>query len=248
MSVEITHDNDELIIYLKNQSPIELTDFATSMLALSQEYQSKNPKDHHLYIKEVKTGSICAVLVAGAFGALPFVAHANDLIDFGKHMITLLRYLKGERQEPPPMTQQTLANVSKFVEPIAKDNGSILQLEVKGDNNKIVINSLDANAIQNRIVREQERLKEPLQGNYNNVVLYWKQTRQDTKNGYKGVIESLSDKEVKVRFADSTIQSQMVQEHPYKHAYVVDVNVQTVKGQPALYTITEFYESIELGD
>lgn len=237
----------ELIIHIKNNHPIELQDFANSMMAISQEYQDTQPKDCRLYIKEVKSGSIIATLVAGAGVALPLFEHANTMLEFSKNLINILAYLKdGSSEQKTEVSTKTLTNINKFVEPIAKDNGSVLYINITGDNNSLSINSTEANAIQNRIQREQNHIKNTLNGNYQNVLLYWKQTRQDTKNGYKGIIESLSDKEVRVRFADSTIQSQMVQQHPYKHAYLVDVNVQTVNNKPALYTITHLHELIEI--
>lgn len=248
MSIELIHNENKLIIYIKNQEPIELSDFANSMTALSNEYQAEFGKDHRLYIHEVRSGSICATLVAGVAVTLPMFEHANSIIEFGRNFMSILRYLRGEQSTKPELTQQTLNNINKFIEPIAKDGGSILNIEITGDNNMLVINSNDANAMQNRIKREQELLKIPVQGIHDNVVLYWKQTRQDTKKGYKGIIETISPKEIKVNFADNHIQSQMVQEHPYKHAYLVDVKVQTVHGKPALYTITQFHDVIDLDD
>ncbi|CAM9314088.1 class I SAM-dependent methyltransferase [Acinetobacter bereziniae] len=80
------------------------------------------------------------------------------------------------------------------------------------------------------------------------VVLYWTQTRSDNRKGYKGIIESISDKEVKILFDSDEIQYEMIhgEDQIYEKAYVVDVYVETIKDKPAVYKIKKFHESIDL--
>lgn len=249
--MEVTQKSPtELVIYIKNAEPIELGDFANSMSGLANEYEHQHKGDVKLLIKEIHHGSIIATLITAGVGVLPFIENSNHIIDFGKHLMNILTYLKGKHTEtPPPLTQQTLQNINKFVEPIAKDSGSVVQIE--GDNNMIIINSAEANEIQRNAQIELARLNTPITGIHKNALMYFNQTRADNRQGGdKGVIEAISPKEVKVIFDTPELKNRIIRqsERVYDNAYVVDVNVQTVNQKPALYTVINFHEVVPLND
>lgn len=251
-------ENTMLTVNIKNQSPVDLIDFAQSMISLGAEYSDYIAESNShlvsdeikLYIKEIRPGSIITELVALAPALMPFAEHANTVIDFTGHMKSCIDFLKGMGSRPEKLDKQTLTRVSKFVEPIAKDSGSILQLDASNNTGNITINinSLEANAIQNKASREIEKLNEPIVGLHKQVVLYWTQTRSDNRKGYKGIIESISEKEVKVLFENDEIQYEMIhgEEQIYEKAYVVDAYVETIKDKPAAYRIMKFHEAIDL--
>ncbi len=259
-NIELLASDDKamLTINMKNKQPVDLIDFAQSMISLGAEYsdfiaESQNhlvSDEIKLYIKEIRPGSIITELVALAPALMPFAEHANTVIDFTKHFKSCIEYLKGSGSKPVDLDKQTLSRVSKFVEPIAKDVGSILQLDASNNTGSITINinSTEANAIQNKATKEIEKLKEPILGLHKQVVLYWTQTRSDNRKGYKGIIESISDKEVKILFDSDEIQYEMIhgEDQIYEKAYVVDVYVETIKDKPAVYKIKKFHESIDL--
>lgn len=245
----------ELVVHIQNQAPIELLDFTQTMTSLAVEYNHhSNTDDVKLYIKKVESGSIIATLMASAPALLPFVEHANSVIEFASHLKRVTDYLKGEPVPKPPLDRHTLNNINQIVEPVAKDRGAVINigtLNVYGNDNRFSINSTEANAIQNAARREMESLKEPISAYQDKVVLYFSQARGDNKKGDKGVIELISKKEVKVAFDSQELKSRMIIDVDYNifdRAYLVDVKVQTVNDKPVLYTITEFYESIELDD
>lgn len=251
-------DTAMLTVNIQNKDAVDLIDFAQSMISLGAEYseyiaESQNhlvSDEIKLHIKEIRSGSIITELVALAPTLMPFAEHANTVIDFTKHMKSYIDYLKGVGSKPDNIDKQTLNRVNKFVEPIAKDGGSILQLDASNNTGHITIsiNSMEANAIQNKANKEIEKLKEPIVGLHTQVVLYWTQTRSDNRKGYKGVIESISDKEIKVLFDNDDIQYQMIhcEEQIYDHAYIVDVYVETIKDKPIAYKIKKFHETIDL--
>lgn len=259
-NIELLPSDDEtmLTVNIKNKNPVDLIDFAQSMISLGAEYSDYIAESNNhlisdeikLYIKEIRPGSIITELVALAPALMPFAEHANTVLDFTNHMKSCIEYLKGFGAKPDNIDKQTLSRVSKFVEPIAKDNGSVLQLDASNNSGTITINinSLEANAIQNKAAREIDKLNEPILGLHKQVVFYWTQTRSDNKKGYKGVIESISEKEVKVLFESDEIQYEMIhcEEQIYEKAYIVDVYVETIKDKPAVYRITKFHEAIEL--
>lgn len=79
------------------------------------------------------------------------------------------------------------------------------------------------------------------------VVLYWTQTRSDNKKGYKAVIESISNKEVKVLFGDNEIQHEMIHcEEQIYEKHMLLMFMETVRDRPAVYKIMKFYEAIDL--
>lgn len=239
----------ELVIHIKNIEPIELGDFASSMNALAHEYEHQHKGDVKLLIKEIRQGSIIATLITAGVAILPFAEHANNIIDFGKHLMSILAYLRGGSSETPPLTQQTLSNINKFIEPIAKDHGSVVQIE--GDNNMIIINSAQAKDIQRNAQIELARLNTPITGIHKNALLYFNQTRADNRQGGdKGVIEAISPKEVKVIFDTPELKNRIIRqsERVYDNAYIVDVKVQTINQKPALYTVIDFHEIVPLDD
>ena len=100
------------------------------------------------------------------------------------------------------------------------------------------INSLEANAMQNMIAKERERLKEPDQKYYEKVVLYWYQARDEKSSqvGDKGIVEDISPKPVKIIFSTNAMKSSIIhdKENPFLSCYVVDLNVESTPKSPLL--------------
>lgn len=111
------------------------------------------------------------------------------------------------------------------------------------------MNSLEANAAQNAIQREQLRLREPSARAHEKVLMYWWQARNDITGhaGDKAKIESIYDCPVKTLFMDDSIKSAILLDEPYpfKKAFIIDVVVETIEGKPMLYKITRFHEAID---
>jgi hypothetical protein len=103
----------------------------------------------------------------------------------------------------------------------------------------IVINSEQANAVQNgvrRFIGPQPKI----QGTFEREVLYLHQVRDDPKSkaGDRGIIERFSPKPVKLHIMTAEAKAAILDEpYPFKKAYVVDGQVSTVEGDPALYKI-----------
>src|SRR6266446_3921643 len=148
-----------LSIEIKNTQPIELVDLTESLIGFADEYKrhiaisdpSALPEEIKLYVKEMRTGSIIADLIAIAPLMLPFVADANHVIEFCEYLSRAYKYLTGRSREKPEMEKADLLNLMRIVEPIAKDVGA--QINVGTINVaapiQITLNSLEANAAQN---------------------------------------------------------------------------------------------------
>jgi hypothetical protein len=259
--VELLEDAAQLVVKINNNAPIEVSDFARSMLSLGNEYQrflgtgeyAATPDDVKLFVRDVRSGSITATLAAFAPAAIPFIEHADSIVEFAKHLKTMYEWLRGEGSgKPAKLDKTTLQNLNYIVEPVAKDAASQLNISAINIQGGLVVNlpitSLDANAIQNHIRRELDALAEPVTGLHEQVVMYWAQARGAGKVGDKARIESLYKGDVKVRFTDDQLKSSMLHKQPYPFgtAFVVDVVVETVRERPVLYKVMRLHEVIPL--
>jgi len=246
-----------LTIVIKNSKPVELADLTRSLLSFADEFtryiEANEPEavagEVKLYIKEMKSGSIVADLVAISPQIVQLISYTNAVISFGKHLKTAYDYLTGKSDEKPELDKASYDNLSSIVEPIAKDRGS--QLNIGSIQGAVVINinSKDANAAQNAVRKQLENLKEPESRLHEKVLLYWYQARADatSKTGDKGIIESISKRPVKVICDTEKIKSEMVLDdvNPFKEAYVVDVMVETIRDKPALYKVLAIHDKFE---
>lgn len=252
----------KLKIEINNKRPVELTDYAYSMISLANEYNRKigngeSPAvadDVKLYVCEVRSGSIITELCAAAPFALPLIEHSDTIIEYAKHLKIWMDWLTGKSSEQPAdLDKTTLQNMHSIVDPVAKDHGSQINIgaiNIAGDVTlQLNLSSMEANALQNNVRRHIEAMKEPATGIHEQVVMYWAQARNqtDNKSGDKARIESIYKGDVKVRFANDQLKEEMLHKtpFPFSHAFVVDVAVETIEGRPVLYKVLEHHETIE---
>lgn len=252
----------KIVVEISNRTPVQLIDLTQSLISFAKEYQgfadSEFEGDYrtetHLYVKEIRTGSIITELVPYAAGLLPFLSDTNTVIGFVKHLKAAVDKLRTPKEPgtKTDLSRTTLTNIASIVDPIAKDNGS--QINISGETINIApvyltVNSTDANIVQNQAARELALLRAPLVGLHENVVMYWYQARNDptSKAGDKAIIESISSRPVKVVFATEKIKAEMLRldENIFRHAFIVDVHVETVENRPMLYKVMQVHEEIE---
>lgn len=252
----------KLEIKFSNVNPIQLSDLSQSLLAIGNQYEKfiENEADEEffgnseLYIKEVRNGSIIIELVTQSLPILPLLWDGGSLLEWTTQISNTFQWLLGEIKNAPKELQKSdLKQWGNIIEPIAKDNGSQLNFNVY-DGGSVVfnvsLNSLQANAAGNRITRELEKLEEPDDHVQKRKVMYWNQTKFDYEShtGDKAIIESISDKPIKVIFENNAVKKAMLKGDPrFKKpwnelAYLVDVKVQTVRSIPKVYTIINFYD------
>lgn len=261
---EVLIDSDmQVVIELKNGEPVELLDFANSMLGAGNQYAhylernglASAVPDAKLYIKEIRQGSIIATLGALAPDVIPLIAQYNVVHDFAGHLRAVAQLLLGnDRSEAKRLDSVTLRNVSKFVEPVAKDAAAQLNvgtIENHGVINVFSLNSTEANAIQNRaklLLKMQDEHKVQA-GEHREVAMYWVRATNSEKDAPadRATIESIYPKPVKVRFASAELRRLMLQDepHPFRKAFIVNVKVETVDEKPILYYVTELLEVLD---
>jgi len=259
-------ENTVLTVEINNKRPIELVDLTSSFLSLGEEYKrfvSLHPEfseapDVRLFIKEIRTGSVKADLMALATStvamAAPLFSDANSVIGFAKHLKSAYDYFLGKKEDKPALHNTEYGNRSNIIEPIAKDRGSQINFITQNDNRTNVylefnLNSHEANEAQNLITRERLQLKAPETQPHTKKVLYWYQAKNDlfSKTGDRGIIESISPSPVKIEFEDEAAKDAMLhgRQNPFLTGYVVDVSVETIQGRPVLYKVLRYHGQVE---
>lgn len=247
-----------LTVEYKNKLPLPIADVGQSFLGLADEHKrfldadrgGVVGEDFRLCIKEIKGGSIYADLFAFAAFALPFMADTVTVLDFATYLKEGFNYLLGKRGKPErPLEKANLENLSKIIEPIAKDRGAqiVFNAQFNAQTINFNLNSMEANAVQNAARREIEKLRKPLTGVHEKVVLHWYQARNDrtSNRGDRAIIESIHAGPVKAIFVSESIKGKMLltAENPFKKAFLADVSVETVDGKPVLYRILDIHQS-----
>jgi hypothetical protein len=250
-----------LEIKINNNKPVGLEDLSLSLLAFNHQFykfvESETNKEtdisSELLIKEVRSGSIVIELVSQAAPILPLLWQGGSFLQWSKVVEDTTKWLLGKIDTPPKdYNKQDLQEWNKFVEPVAKDNGSQMNINVS-DNGKVInqifINSIDANAIQNRITHMIKDLDTPEDNIHRHKVMYWYQTKFDPNSdtGNKAIIDDLSGSGLKVIFENQAVKEEMLHVNPkfgkpwQELAYIVDVEVQTVRGTPKVYKVLKYY-------
>jgi len=250
-----------LEVIIQNKKPVVLTDLTLSLLAIGQQYEGFIENDvlahqhlsTELLIKEVRSGSIIFELVANALPITPLLWDGGSLAEWCKIAKEMLLFWIGKHKTPPrAITKNDLKQWDNILEPIAKDNGSQMNI-VAHDGATIIqqfnINSNDANAAQNKIRKLLGELEDPIDVTYKKKVMTWYQAKFDdtSQTGNKAKIESISKKPLKVVFDNDKIKEEMFSQGSqfgvawHKLAYIVDVQIQTINEMPRVAIIIKYY-------
>lgn len=243
-----------ITVTIQNQRPVELVDFTRALLALGAEFHRQvdarsEGVDGKLYVKELRKGSLVAELmvVVPTVGA---VLEATNLThDFLGNLKASIAWLTGKiASKPEGVDAKTVSNVSTILEPVAKDEGSIIMVTVQGDvNAPITINTTEANAAQHRAERYLANERAAETKIHEKVIMGWAVVKNETGTptaGEKAVIDKLSERPVKVVFDSRELREEMLQGHanPLREFFVVDVETQTVRGKLTAYKVLRLHE------
>ncbi|NOT20228.1 MAG: hypothetical protein HOP24_08175 [Sideroxydans sp.] len=259
--IELDFSN-KLEVTINNMKPVVLTDLTMALLGIGQQFERfiENETNEQykvgseLFIKEVRSGSIVIELIAQGMPVVPLLWQNGSLAEWVSYAKDVVEWLNGKIATPPKeLTKQDLKQWNNILEPVAKDHSSQMNISVSEGGkviNQFFINSEQANATQNAIRREVERLDEPDDHIQRKRVMVWYQTKFDdsTPTGNRAVIESISNSPVKVIFENNAVKKAMLSGDPkftkswHELAYIVDVRVQTVQGVPKVYTILNYYD------
>lgn len=261
-AIDVEFDfSKRLEIKINNQKPVGLADLTLSLLAINHQFQRfieiDSTEDYKpatdLYIKEVRAGSIIVDLVTQAMPIVPMVWNGAALSEWVDQAKAIIEWLLGTLDKPPrELTKQDLSQWQQILEPVARDSASQYNFVVKDGGtviNQVIVGSQEANAIQNRIRREIDVLESPSQNIHLRKVMYWKQAKFDRESntGNKAVIDSISARPLKVIFENNAVRDAMFAGDERFHkswqqlAYVVDVEVETVRNEPKVYKVIRYH-------
>lgn len=252
-----TMSEAKLTIEIKNSKPIELTAIVDMFTGLGSEYnkfvtESDNfelTKETRLYVKEVRSGSQIYELVDLVPLVIPFVENTNSVFEFAKHLKETFDFFVGKTEVKPEMDSTDIKNVSKIIEPVIKDNASAIHFTATHQENHIHYhyNSMETNAIQNKMNIELAALKEPDFSIRENQVFYWYVAKDSPKSQSvdRGIIEEIYHKDLKVICDPEDLKNVMlnIDGNPFHLAWVVDVKVGIIEGRPAYYKIIKVKDS-----
>lgn len=252
----------KLSLEFKHKDPIELIGFTESLMNLASSYErhvlkisggQTVDKQSRLYISKIKSGSIVIDLVDLYPVALAFMADTNTLIEFGKHLKKTIDFFLNKTKDKVEIDKHEIKEIAKIIDPIAKDRGGQLNIAAQNVTTGDIyvtfnINSIESNAIQNKVSDQLSLMNVAQQTNFNKVLFYWYQARSDfeSKAGFTGIIESITAKPLKVIFADDDFKIEMLGKdnmNPFNFAFTVDVLVETLEGKPFAYKILKIHES-----
>lgn len=249
-----------ITVRIANEHPVELLDFTNSLMALGAQFQrdvAARPDgfEGKLYVKELRQGSLVADLLVLAPAALTAAEAANVGFDFVANLRSIFCWLSAQGPKPEQVDPKAVAAASAIVEPVAKDNGSNITINVQGDvNAAITVNALQANAVQNGAKRYLDSIKAPEIQLHEQVVMYWATVRNENgvavAAGEKALVDNISDHPIKVVFGSRDLRDEMLHSatNPLHEAFVVDLEVQTVRGKLASYKVLRLHERFRVDD
>jgi hypothetical protein len=246
MATTVPDEHAELTVRFENRRPVDTTDLGRMLLALGTEYEEfviarfeGPPVNARLYVSHVETGSIILVLHSLLDQASFILEHIEIFAGFITNLHEIIDFLlqspttrDATPKVPEAVSPASVERISTIVEPVAKDGGSNLTINVTVSGNQapvhiqpVIISSERANALQNSARRFLSPAL-PSSGGFKGELLRLHQMRGDikAKTGDRGIIEKFSPRPVKLHFMTPEVKAAIVdqQDNPFKMAYIVD--------------------------
>lgn len=271
MSQELKSELVYLRYHLENNAPVDLLDFTESLQALQGEYvrflkqRGRNGTNARLNIQKVQEGSIIFELIEAALPSVVSIASgANTLVEFGGYLAKMVHSLtKGKKIPAEGYNKESLMNISKFIQPLARNPDSKLEVMVNvSDGSQVTfshctfnIDTTEGNALQNRALGAQEELQEQMtrteELKTNTILrLACLERKADSKQD-RGIIEVFDpQKPRKLLFDDETIKARFVEsdQNAFKCLYYVDAIAMYQEGRIVAYRIIKLRDIIEPED
>lgn len=254
-----------LLIELHNSKPIELTKLTKSLVSFASQYNkyaSENGypeanRTSQLIVNEIKSGSVILSLheVSKQIAGIIALPETSTIIGFCKYFKEIVDFYKTGHGSIPKLNQSDLRDFNQILDPVATDNAAQYNILAKDNSQVFVqinISSPEANTIQNKANKQIEENKVISVSGliHQKVLFYWDQAKRDmnAEKGNKGIIESISPKALNIYFDNEAIKSEMLHsvENPFLRAYEIDVVLQTIRNEPAVYKITQVYQTFAL--
>lgn len=257
-----------LLVHINHSKPVEMSEFISSLNALSSLYlsyikkygDSKEISQSKLYIEKIEEGSIDIYLCELAVSSLiPFIENANVIYDFAAHIKSVYDFFTKGEGEKPTLDIQECKNYKDVLGIVASDPhgsmsiGAINKTEKGNVYHNCTFNFGNSNSAQNQLGKNIEELKnkEPIAEVYNRVLMQIYQLRNESSNdvGNKAIIDEIAQgKKVSLLFDSEELKSAILfsDANPTQKGFQVDVKVQTINGCLSAYKVIALHDIIDL--
>jgi hypothetical protein len=170
-----------------------------------------------------------------------------------------------------PISQEDAKDLREFLKPISGKKGAELgvkhakfskkdgerEMVAEYDFEESAINRASINLEKHILDSEEAEKAEDAQRLRPEVLMVWHQAsredgREKGRTGDKAFIESVCDRPLPVYFPkqNNDLKKKMAQDepHPFSKAYIVDVNVDYVNGEPKLYRVINLHDTIDIDE
>lgn len=256
--IESLDMENKLRITIQNSEPVKLTDLTDSLTGFANQYydyianDSKGQARGTLYVSEIRKGSMVFELVSEALPYIPLLAATVTPLEawIAQFIKTIDWLRKGGAKPDIAVGKKDLQNIKKTFSIVAKDNSSVMMMNLDGCNIEnfynITYSNEDAQKITSSAEREIKALDEKEEHIYKNRLMVWDQSRFNLQatTGDKALIESLHDKPVKIIFQNEDDKiymhnaGKMFDGVPWQNlGFIIDVEVQYLNGYPRVYNV-----------
>lgn len=262
---------EAIVVTLDLAEPVEIRDFVSAFAGLGAQFEryirERRPDLEDtvkIYVKEVRKGSIEAELVPLVYNTIiTSMDHIQIATGFVKTLNAKIRTILGPEHGLPHASKSELTSVVDTLAAVANDpNGRATIKSVRYRSTgrttefEAEFDTLEAREAIQIIDAQYRELSQPADEDLEDQLLtFYQSNRRDAeKTGEKGVIESITPKPLAVIYASELarerIKSIMLSgdRNIYKLGFIVDVNVLTRGGNPAVYRIKAVKDVVELPD
>lgn len=225
-----------------------------------------------LLVTRLESGSLeTEIAFWGAAAAAVIQAADTTLImtDFTNRVRNAIGYFAGRNERPGQLDKDDVSDFETFIKPLAGRKDAKLTVrraryhEKTEEREVFATYEFDENELAHAFVNmgtegqgDDETVKSEF-ARHNKVAMYWAQTnwmesKTGGRTGDRGIIESITDKPLPVYFVseNSVVKNRMTsgEFNPSKHAFIVDVSVESARGQPVAYTIIDLHDTVPFDD
>lgn len=266
------HGGAAVVVTLDLAAPVEIHDFVSTFAGLGGQFERFLRSEHpdlegevKVYIKEVRKGSMEAVMIIGTIYPQIITAMDHLLIgtDFVKSVSRSIGAFSRVGGRLPKANKAELTDIVNTIMSTANDpNGraNIKSVKYSKDGEKTDFSvQFTTQEAKRAIIEIEGQFREIATvtdfDHENKLLTFYQSNRKEAgKTGEKGIIEDISQKPLAVLYASDLarerIKSEMLSgdRNIYKLGFFVDVNVATRGGQPVAFRIKAVHDVIDLPD
>lgn len=242
--------------------PLSVEELSASMAALDKQFQSHAKSADYpeagdglsLHVEAIREGSIILHLVPMLEQLNHLADNAETIAGFVTHWQELAKvFMKKSPNSDLEITKSDAKRTMQILGPVAGDNNGGITIQATEGSTVIVHSHLDtveANAIQNGCREVLEKTDIPTGERFIGTIMemYQARNKASTGTGDLAVISELSEKALRVSFADEETKRAVLEVDAFHSLFVVRGQVLLYKGKPKAYLINEIMDVLPKGE